>query len=220
MSKVTKAEAIRRQLRSEILSGNIAPGDRLDQRELAKRFAMSPTPIREAIRQLQSEGILVYSANQGVTVAEITADNVDDLREVYLMRRSLEPLAVELAHNLISRAELEELRKIHDSFRTAHEAGDKEATRALNYTFHMEIYKVADAPRLLRFIEVLWGQFPWETLWLHQKGNESGPVEDHAAILEALTSGSAEEAADHTAAHVRKAYETLYSYVQNEDRQE
>lgn len=219
MGKATKAETIRRQLRSEILSGSIAPGDRLDQRELARRFAMSPTPIREAIRQLQSEGILVYSANQGVTVAEVTTDNIDELREIYLMRRSLEPLAVELAHDLISRAQLAELRKIHASFEAAHEAADTETTRALNYTFHMEIYRIADAPRLLRFIEVLWGQFPWETLWLHDRGQE-GPVKEHAAILEALTSGSAEEAAECMAAHVRNGYDALYSHVRNERRSE
>lgn len=216
MGKSTKAETIRRQLRSEILSGDIAPGNRLDQRELAKRFAMSPTPVREALRQLQSEGILVYSANQGVTVAEVTADNVADLREIYLMRRSLEPLAVRLAHDLVSRVQLEEIKRIHGSFQTAHEIGDREATRALNYTFHMEIYKIADAPRLLRFIEVLWGQFPWETLWLHQKDQE-GSIEDHAAILEALISGSDTEAAESMAHHIRKGYDVLYSYVQDKE---
>lgn len=213
---MTKAETIRRQLRDEILSGDIAPGNRLDQRELAKRFSMSPTPIREALRQLQSEGVLAYSANQGVTVAEVTASNVADLREVYLMRSLLEPLAARLAHGLISRVQLEEIERIHDSFRKAHEAGDGEATRALNYTFHMRIYKIADAPRLLRFIEVLWGQFPWETLWLHHEKRE-GPVDDHAAILDALVSGTAAEAAERTAGHIRKGYDALCSHVRDEN---
>jgi len=207
----TKTDAVARELRREIASGALAAGNRLAQRDLAERFGTSPTPVREALRQLTAEGLLSYTPNQGVTVADITAREVEELHEIYLMRSALERIATELAHRHLSRAKLEELDQLQQAAAVERrESGDD--ARALNYSFHMEIYKAAQAPRLLRVIEHLWTLFPWDTLYLHPTGEATSP-DEHAAVIVALRTGTAEEAGDAMVRHIQHGYDKLKAHV-------
>lgn len=212
--KPTKADFVAQKLREDIAAGIIPPGDKLDQRDIAARFGFSPTPVREALKQLAAEGILVHTPNQGVTVADVTAQSIDELEEIYLMREALEKLATERAHEHLSRAQLSELARIEEAFREARLSGALQEAQLLNYSFHMSIYARANAPRLQRFIETLWTMFPWDTLWILQADEaEPSSIRHHEKILEGLTRGTAEEAGLAMVEHIKAGYEALRADV-------
>jgi DNA-binding GntR family transcriptional regulator len=216
-SQETKADLVARRIREDIASGVIPRGGRLDQRDLAARFGMSPTPVREALMALAAEGILVHRPNQGVTVADLATQSVDEFEEVYLMREALERIATELAHAHVSRAELGELERINDAFRGAMAAEALAEAQVLNYTFHTRIYEQARAPRILRVIETLWTLFPWDTLWVMRVGEgEADSVRHHERILEALRNGTAEASGQAMAAHIQAGYEALRAGVEQQ----
>jgi DNA-binding GntR family transcriptional regulator len=213
-SPETKADLVAQALREDIAAGVIPRGDRLDQRDLAARFGISPTPVREALMALAAEGILVHERNQGVTVADITSHSLEEFEEIFQMRQALERLATERAHDHFSRAQLAELAKVQDAFREAVSAGELQRAQILNYTFHMRIYERAEAPRMFRTIETLWTLFPWDTLWLMRVG-EANPssVGSHDDIVEALTTGTAEDAARLMFEHIDSGHDALRDEV-------
>lgn len=212
----TKADAVVRELRREIASGVLPAGNRLAQRDLAERFGTSSTPIREALRQLAAEGLVHYAPNQGVTVASLTAQGVEELHEIYVMRCALERIATELAHEHLSRAKLRELEQLQHAAVESEYSDEGTDARTLNYAFHMEIYKAAGAPRLLQVIEYLWTLFPWDTLYLHRAGEATSP-DEHAAVVNALRDGTAAEAGEAMVRHIDHGYEKLRAYVTAHD---
>ena len=105
-SPPTRAGAVAEKLRRLIQSGEIAPGSRLRQNELAERFGVSTTPVREAFAELAREGIVRLDAHRGATVFR---PSLDELIEIYEIRGALEPLATELAAARATDDELAEL---------------------------------------------------------------------------------------------------------------
>lgn len=94
LANLTKAEAVYRETRWRILTGALPPATPVNQAELAAEFQMSPTPIREALRRLESEGLVVFIAHTMVTVSPLDLKELDDL---YVIRVALDPLAGRLA---------------------------------------------------------------------------------------------------------------------------
>jgi DNA-binding GntR family transcriptional regulator len=110
------------KLREEIREGRLQPGDRLRETELAERLAVSRTPIREALKRLESEGLVVFSQPRGLTVAELNAAQV---LELYAMREVLEAAAARFAAEQASPLEIEALKQLvaqHPNIKTADEA--------------------------------------------------------------------------------------------------
>jgi DNA-binding GntR family transcriptional regulator len=211
---LTKSDLVAQKLREDIASGAIPRGDRLDQRDLAARFGMSPTPVREALMALAAEGVLVHRPNQGVTVADLASQSVEEFEEIYLMREALERVATERAHQHVSRAELSELARINDAFRDAMEADALAEAQLLNYSFHTRIYEQAGMPRVFRTIETLWTLFPWDTLWVMKVGEgEPDSIGHHERILESLRSGTAEDAGAAMVRHIKAGFEALRAGV-------
>lgn len=210
----TKADLVAQALREDIAAGVIPRGDRLDQRDLAARFGISPTPVREALMALAAEGILVHERNQGVTVADITSHSLEEFEEIFQMRQALERLATERAHDNFSRAQLTELARVQEAFREAVAAGELQRAQVLNYSFHMRIYERAEAPRMFRTIETLWTLFPWDTLWSLRAGEaEPRSVGSHDEIVEALRTGGAGDAGRLMSEHIRSGHDVLRDEV-------
>lgn len=213
---VTKAEKVAHELRQDITSGRIAPGGRLEQRDIAARYGTSPTPAREALMRLAAEGILVHTPNAGMTVAEIGSDRIEELNEIFLLRKAVESMVTGRAHEYITRARVAELQRIHAAFTEATEERDLAGLRTLNYSFHMQIYRTAAGDRIMRMIEQLWMLFPWDTVaWnnAYMAPDERQGVLEHGAVLDALAGGTAEEAADAMAEHIAKSYRYLVLYL-------
>jgi DNA-binding GntR family transcriptional regulator len=144
---LSSPEHIVEQLRNNITTGRLAPGTPLRQEELAKALGVSHIPVREALRQLESEGIVAIRPRRGAIVAELSAREIEELNE---MRVALECLALRLAIPNSNETSLNKAAAILDRI-------DRHPLRwaTLNTEFHLAIYGVADRPRLLATIASL-----------------------------------------------------------------
>ncbi|MGH7777519.1 MAG: GntR family transcriptional regulator [Candidatus Dormibacterales bacterium] len=190
----SKAEAVADVLRDEIWHGTLAPGTTLRQRDVAERYGVSPTPVREALSRLEAEGFLTASLQRGATVVRRSADRI---RENFTIRATLEGLAAEMATPKLTAADLERLTALNEEMR--HRQRMDARVIELNRTFHMTLYRANDLPLLLNMLGQLWHAL------------EGGPklgrpleesVRQHQEILEALGRGDAARAAQLTRAHV------------------
>jgi DNA-binding GntR family transcriptional regulator len=139
-------EALAQRLRDEIAEGKLLPGQAIPQEEISARFGVSRSPLREALRQLEAEGVIEYRANRGAVVASIDAES---LRHVYAIRRMLEAGAIELALPQIDAKTVAKLRKLDAALRAEK---DPRAYVRLHHEFHSGIYDQAGNPLLSKAI--------------------------------------------------------------------
>ncbi|MCL2803065.1 MAG: GntR family transcriptional regulator [Micrococcales bacterium] len=148
----SKGEIAYHQVRQMILAGELAPGSRVDQYEIAESLGMSLTPIREAVQRLTSEGLVDPSAHKYVHVADVSAEEAHDLLET---RMALDPVAVELAAERHDSAEAEVIRQAVSQimpFGDTHHDIAIDAHRA----FHRSIYSACHNSTLTRTLDDLW----------------------------------------------------------------
>jgi DNA-binding GntR family transcriptional regulator len=199
------------QLRRKILLGELAPGATLSQVQLSADLGVSRTPLREAVRLLQTEGLLHSEPKRRVRVSPLTTDDFEDL---YAMRITLDSLAVRLTVPQLSDAELAEARLAYLEATAAAIRGDAAGYRDLHRRFHFGLYAHAGA-RLVKHVEDLWEHAERYRLLHREHGGEQTHVarlvqSDHAAVLEAAEQGDAAAAAKYTAGHLaRTALMTL-----------
>jgi DNA-binding GntR family transcriptional regulator len=191
-----------------ILVGELTPGARTTQDELARLLGVSTMPVREALLRLAAEGFVEASPSRSFTVVRTTPD---DVRDIYWMHATL---AGELTARACARADPElrrTLRRLHEQGREAHRNGDTAAAETANWAFHREINVAANSPKLLlmlraslRFIpEGFYGLVPQ---W-------SGVSDDgHDDIITALDNGDPEAARAAAQVHVHAAGALLASY--------
>lgn len=139
----------RETIRVAILNGQLRGGARLVQSDLASQLQVSTTPVREALRDLASEGLIRIDPHRGGVVCELDAD---DLKEVYEIRLHLEPLVLQLAMAGMTNEVLDHAAELHDAMNAA---PDSAAWVQLNRDFHMALYEVANRPRLLSMVRSL-----------------------------------------------------------------
>jgi DNA-binding GntR family transcriptional regulator len=135
--KVTRAEELRLQLADEIVRGVLAPGSGLDETEIARRFGVSRTPVREALRQLVASGLVEARAHRGAVVAQPSLERLTGMFEAMA---ELEALCAGLAAERMTAAERQKLESIHDELRVLSHAGNPERFHAVNERFHNAIY--------------------------------------------------------------------------------
>ncbi len=208
-ARKTKKELMVEIVREAILSGELEPGTRLLQEELAERFDVSPTPVREAIQQLVAEGVLSHSPYKGVQVAEVT---LTDVREIYLLRAVLEALATELAVPNLKISEIQGLRTLQAEIEAAILKDDVRPIRKLNYEFHMRIYTAAEMPQLIQLIKALWIKSPWDTIYV-LPGRPRLMLQEHQRVIEAMALGQAEQAGQHMREHIEIVQTALIKYL-------
>lgn len=190
----SKSDIVCAMLRELIISGELSGAEPLRQRDLAARFGVSQTPVREALRRLESEGLVVNDPHRGATVAEsrngIVADNS-------LIRAALEPLGARLAAEAITAEQLATLRRLNDEMRE--ETEDSGRYSALNRSFHFAIYEAAASPVLLSMMRLLWQAMP-DGPRVTRGHSES--VQQHQELIEALATRDADRAASITEQHI------------------
>lgn len=203
------ADTVRESLRGAILDGNISPGARLREEDLARKFGVSRTPVREALQQLRSDGLVDLSHHQGATVAKLSAE---DILAIYLVRESLEGLAARLAALHATAEDGERLRAIIDEMESQLDERDNTKTLSdLNLRFHAEIRRIANNRYLDRFlsqVEHAVHRFGQTTYAYAGRRNQS--VSEHRAILEAIMSGDSKQAEALAISHMREARELRF----------
>jgi DNA-binding GntR family transcriptional regulator len=137
------ASALADRIRDEIFDGRLSAGDPLPQEEIAARYGVSRSPLREALRQLEAEGWIDYHPNRGAFVATVSAQ---DVRDLYMVRRILEAGAIRLAVPKLDKELLEKVRAIDLAMR---KAADHRTAVELHRDFHESIYAAAGNQRLI-----------------------------------------------------------------------
>ncbi len=190
----SKGDIVTDALRDLIARGELAPGTLLRQREIAQRFEVSPTPVREALRRLESEGLVSYDVLRGSRVATI---DLEEQEENFRILAALEALASSLAAAKVTDSDLDEIRRLEQAFAECSD-GDA-ALKHANRDFHFRIYECARSPLLLSLMRVLWRAFPNGPQYWRPHGES---VEQHRDLVAALAARDADAAAEITRQHV------------------
>jgi DNA-binding GntR family transcriptional regulator len=136
-AKITRAEELRLQLADEIVRGALAPGSPLDETDIARRFNVSRTPVREALRQLAASGLVDARAHRGAVVAR---PSIDRLTGMFEAMAELEAICASLAAERMSATERHGLEAIHEELRVLSYTGNPERFHEVNERFHNAIY--------------------------------------------------------------------------------
>jgi DNA-binding GntR family transcriptional regulator len=208
----TKKDAILLEIRRMIATGELERGSRLHQDKIAEQFHTSITPVREALRQLEAEGLLVSEPHRGVSVAEVDREAV---KGIYIARRLLEPYAMQRAVLRASRQDVAKAEEHAAKMAAASEHGDFARARESNRAFHFLFYELSGPESLTRVIESLWSAFPWDLLYvLSWRLNAS--TAEHQEILNAVVTGDVVEAGQATARHIERGYLAIAAHLGEE----
>ena len=207
----TKNLLVYEKIRQGIIKGTLKPGQKLVMAALAKKFKTSETPIREAIRRLESDGYVTFTPHAGAMVTEI---NRQELSEIYLIRISLEALATRLAVPFISHDDLIWLKKKNEEMKAVIEKDRYDQLARLNKAFHLRIYKAAPFPRLYKMISNLWDAFErWPSVFTYIPERAASAIREHEQIIEALESADVDRADDLMKEQKKKSLEALQQYM-------
>lgn len=207
MSVAVAAGAVCAQLRKDILAGLFDFGGRLKIDDLAARYATSHMPIREALRQLQGEGLVIVEPNRGARVRSI---NMEFIRDIFDLRVALESMLARRAAERITPAQLARLAAIEEKLEARAARKDFTAVLAANQAFHAAINEAAGNVEAIRVLEVHWNLIV--ALWgRHGYGPDraAGVVSDHRQLLVALRARDADGAAILASAHAVKAKQEM-----------
>jgi DNA-binding GntR family transcriptional regulator len=200
------AERVYLGLKQAIADGGIIAGERLREIELAARYGVSRTPVREALKMLQAEGLVTDVPGRGLSVAKPTPEEIID---AYLMREVLEGLAARLAAERATETDRMRLAVVLRQIRTAILAEDTPRAIALSNTFDRVLFQATRSQRLSDMIEAARAsQGRLLRLSLQYPGRLAQTVEERAEILQAIQDGSPEAAERATREHLRRARET------------
>jgi DNA-binding GntR family transcriptional regulator len=193
----SKTDLVAALIRELIITGELATGEQLRQRDLAQRFSVSQTPVREAMRRLESEGLLRSDTHRGFTVV---APDVSRVEENFRIRAALESLGASLAAHKVDPAALRRLRELNEEMRSL--ADDDPRYAELNREFHFTVYEYAHSPLLLSLMRLLWAS-------LHGgprvSRTHAESARQHDEILAALAEGDSDAASARTYQHIMGA---------------
>ncbi|HLW47684.1 MAG TPA: GntR family transcriptional regulator [bacterium] len=199
----TIQEAITRELRDDIVAGRLAPGTRLVVDELAAKFEVSPMPVREALRQLGAERLLVIHSYRGATVSELSAD---EIREIFLMRELLEGEAARAGARRVGPEERRRLQALMNDMRAAVRDHDRWITA--DRAFHMALYQASGHPRLVALVGQLRQDIErYVRLYIALEHNIPRSMRRHQEILEACLAKDGAAARQATVTHLRETAE-------------
>ena len=185
----TISEYVCSAIRDNILSGYYPLGSKLDQQSLATQHDVSVIPVREALRQLEAEGLVKILPRRGAFVIELSPP---EIKELFHLRAVLEGYATELAAPRLSSAQLQGLNHILEQLEQATSHGDVPELLELNRAFHFYIYEAAESPLLMSILSGLWDRATvYRRLYGQIPENHHRFLVEHMKILRACESGDA-----------------------------
>ena len=202
-------------LRQAILRGELQPGERLMEIQLAQRLGVSRTPVREAIRKLELEGLVLMIPRRGAEVAEITRQDLEHVLEV---RAALEELAVKDACEHITDEQLQDLKKAANEFKRSLEGTDLVACAEADIHFHEIIYAATNNKRLVQMLNNLREQmYRYRMENLKDKRTYRTLVEEHDAIRRALKKHDKEKAGAAINVHIENQRRSILASIMEKD---
>ena len=198
-------------LRQAILKGELAPGERLMEIQLAEKLGVSRTPIREAIRKLELEGLVLMIPRKGAEVAKISEKSLRDVLEV---RRSLEELAIELACQRMTDEEIEQLGERQNDFKNAINKGNAMNIAETDEAFHDVIYLGTGNDKLVQILNNLREQmYRYRVEYLKREEAHPQLIAEHAAIIEYISKGEKKAATDIMCKHIDNQVTTVIDVI-------
>lgn len=202
-------------LREAILTGELEPGERLMEIKLAEKLGVSRTPIREAIRMLQIEGLVNITPRKGTVVAEISKD---DLKNVLEVRKVLEKLAVELACMKITEEEILGLKENLKEFSNAIKKKNPSEIAKIDVAFHDIIYKSTRNTRLIQIMFNIREQmYRYRLEYIKDQDTRETVVRDHEKLIEAIVNKDVENAKNIIVGHIHHQEITIMKNMGFED---
>lgn len=190
------------EIRHAVLNGDLLPGTRVGQEWLASKFGASRIPVREALRQLQDEGLVILAPNRGAWIADV---NSQESIEVYKIREVLEPLAIAES---VPRLSAEDVTEIETIVARLEAVDSVQEYIPLDRAFHLKTYSRAPMPHLLRMIERYWNSTQHFRRWFVKDSlaRDGFPFSDpqHLMLLEMIRARDAFGAASITHLHIRR----------------
>ena len=212
LGRDTTAKVVAERLRQEIQHGTLAPGTRLRQNDVAQRFGVSTTPVREAFAQLQAEGLVRIDPHRGAVVFHPT---VEDVLEFYEIREALESLAVTHAIPNLRKEVARDLGTVIDRMRRTEDA---RKWLKLNDQFHLRLYEAAGRPRLSTLIDNLRdASAPYIYMFVASRPLSERANHEHHQILDACVRGDATGAKRAIRDHLRSASRDLAAFLAARD---
>lgn len=206
-------EVVFESIRGAIISGVLKPGERLMEVQLAERLGVSRTPIREAIRKLELEGLVIMIPRKGAYVADLSIKDITDVLEV---RGTLESLAAGLAALRMTEEEIEELEMTAVQFNQAIEENDMEKMVQRDIEFHDKIFKATRNEKLIQISNNLREQVQRFRIMYIEKSNKSKKLaKDHYEIAEAISQRNIDKAEELAKKHIENAEHYLMNLYDN-----
>jgi len=204
-------EKIYLSIRDDITHGKLAPGERLVEFKLAERFKASRSPIREAMRQLESEGLIQFEPNKGFTVSKLSPK---ELEEIYNLRSLLESYAARLGAERANKTQIKHLKEIHQELRTAARNSDVQGWIDNNILFHDFFLENSENGNLRQVVEMLkrrvnWYQYMIVLIPSHYKAY----LEHHEAILKACETNEGGMAEKFMKLHIDAIKQVLLNHL-------
>jgi DNA-binding GntR family transcriptional regulator len=194
-------------LRDAIATGELRPGDRIGQEAVAAEIGVSLIPVREALRILESEGLVTYRPRRGYLVTEL---DLADFEEIYRLRALLESDAVRRGIGGIGPAEVEALEEAADECAAAAKADDVAGELAANRRFHFLLFSAAGSPHEERLIRLLWdATVAYRALYYALPGESAEADKAHRRIIAAVRAGDADRLCGELDAHRQRALDSI-----------
>ncbi|WMC94036.1 GntR family transcriptional regulator [Kineothrix sp. MB12-C1] len=204
-------------LRKAILTGELKPGERLMEIHLANKLGVSRTPIREAIRKLELEGLVIMIPRRGAEVAQITEKSLRDVLEV---RRALDALCAELACERITEEEMEHLKEACREFEEAAKTKDLTIIAKADVALHDIIVKATGNQRLVQLVNNLAEQmYRYRFEYIKDESQHERLIEEHRIIYESIMNKDSEAAAKAAMLHIDNQEISIIKQIRLENRQ-
>lgn len=203
-------EEVYRVLRRMILSGELREEGQLVERRLARQLGVSRTPVREALRKLEAEGLVERAPYRGLVVADLKSEDVE---EMFHIREVLEGLAARLAATRRTKAHVRALRSLATRMEKAREQEDVETFGRLHLRFHNAFAQAAGSPRLYGLLSGLQEYLSVAAMGYQYVGRTQQACEEHRALVERIAEGEADQAEAAARAHIRHSKEALLAVL-------
>lgn len=204
-------DMVYKSLRKEILTGRINPGEHLLELEISSKLGVSRTPVREALRMLELEGLVIMLPRRGARVSKITEKSMQDVLEV---RESLDALCVELACERITAQEKEELRRACEAFEKAVATNDSRKIAEADVRFHDILMKAAKNDRLVDIEENLsQSMYRFRYEYINEGSGHDNLVAEHRRIYDSVINGDRIEAAAAARLHIENQRASILSRI-------
>ncbi len=209
----TLRESIADALRDSIMQGQLKPGVKISEPALASQFGISRTPVREAFRQLDSEGFLQVLPRRGARVAPLSEK---DVREFYEIKAELESYAARLATSRLTEKEIDRMEFLNNQMETFHREKDYKKVFNLHNEFHEVFIRAGGNEQLHHLLQMLASKFQRFRILLTIAGKSEGSIAQHREIIEAFRSKNPDKAARLVAENAIFGKEVIISEILGE----